>query len=127
MGGRWPGGWVGGSKALAAVRQLSVEREVLLGHLVDRAAVEELDAKNRALLQVGVHSLCSLACPFPSSNPRCGSGCVLNVSKALFLGGEWVAGWAGVLERVVPPGQLVKWAAVRDVQLCDHLVGINPS
>jgi hypothetical protein len=67
-GGRWLGGWVGVSEALAAVRQLSVEREVLLGQLVDRAAVEELDAKNRALLQVRVDVsvvpfICTLSCP----------------------------------------------------------------
>jgi hypothetical protein len=40
------------AEALAAVRQLSVEREVLLEGLVDEAAVQELDAKNRGLLQV---------------------------------------------------------------------------
>jgi hypothetical protein len=40
------------AEALAAVRQLSAEREVLLEGLVDGAAVQELDAKNRGLLQV---------------------------------------------------------------------------
>lgn len=41
------------AESMAAVRQLAAEREVLLGvGLVDAAAVEELDAKNRGLLQV---------------------------------------------------------------------------
>lgn len=41
------------AESMAAVRQLAAEREVLLGvGLVDAAAVDELDAKNRGLLQV---------------------------------------------------------------------------
>jgi hypothetical protein len=42
------------AETMVAVRQLSAEREVLLEELVDRAVVEELDAKNRGLLQVRV-------------------------------------------------------------------------
>lgn len=86
---------MGGSKALVDVRQLSAEREVLLGQLVDRAAVEELDAKNRALLQVRVDVLWFLSFVPSLALALTVYVCVTYVSKALAV---WLGDCAGALE-----------------------------